>query len=451
MHIHVIGGGTVNHVRPHLAVSAPAYGTLACNIASELTDLGCTHRLHLTRMALGTVFQYPHLNLSVGPRGRGATVETNAGMLKLIQMIVGAKEPSLVFMTAAVADWDPLVMTPGFRRGDESVCTTEWFGKSGEHNSRLRTSEGDLRLVLTPADKLIRQFRGNGVPGSRKDIFLVACKTTTGATDDEMFLAGLNLLKTASCNLVLVNDTHRLRNMIVTPEQARYGTDLSREEVTKTLVDMARERAFGTFTRSTVVPGDPVAWTDERVHPTLRAVVDHCIEQGAYKDLLGRGATVGHFAQKLTKDRFLTSRRNSDFNQMAEVGLVEVESNGDDTVTAYGFKPSVGGQSQRIIFREHPETDCIIHFHCPMKPGMPQRSLAKGSPIPVVPQWANECGSHQCGQNTSKGLGVVLPGIKAVYLKNHGPNIVFHHDIDPQTVINFIDRNFDLSRHTGEA
>ena len=27
--VHIIGGGTVNHVRPHLALSAPAYGGTA--------------------------------------------------------------------------------------------------------------------------------------------------------------------------------------------------------------------------------------------------------------------------------------------------------------------------------------------------------------------------------------------------------------------------------------
>ena len=27
--IHIIGGGTVNHIRPHLALSAPAYGGTA--------------------------------------------------------------------------------------------------------------------------------------------------------------------------------------------------------------------------------------------------------------------------------------------------------------------------------------------------------------------------------------------------------------------------------------
>jgi hypothetical protein len=34
-------------------------------------------------------------------------------------------------------------------------------------------------------------------------------------------------------------------------------------------------------------------------------------------------------------------------------------------------------------------------------------------------------------------------------LDNHGPNIVFHHSINPQEVIDFIKENFDLSDKTG--
>ena len=45
----------------------------------------------------------------------------------------------------------------------------------------------------------------------------------------------------------------------------------------------------------------------------------------------------------------------------------------------------------------------------------------------------------------------VVPGIKCVYLDNHGPNIVFNRNIDPQQVIKFIDEHFDLSRATDEV
>jgi hypothetical protein len=33
--IHIIGGGTVTHVRPHLAIASPAYGDTARTIAED--------------------------------------------------------------------------------------------------------------------------------------------------------------------------------------------------------------------------------------------------------------------------------------------------------------------------------------------------------------------------------------------------------------------------------
>lgn len=106
---------------------------------------------------------------------------------------------------------------------------------------------------------------------------------------------------------------------------------------------------------------------------------------------------------------------------------------------AYGAKPSVGGQSQRIVFKDHPGLDCIVHFHVPK---------LESSNVPTVSQREFECGSHECGQNTSKGLKQ-FGNLYAVYLDNHGPNIVFNRNINPQEVIDFIKRNFDLSKKTG--
>ncbi len=83
--------------------------------------------------------------------------------------------------------------------------------------------------------------------------------------------------------------------------------------------------------------------------------------------------------------------------------------------------------------------DCIVHFHCPPKP------TAK---LSVRSQEAHECGSHECGKNTSAGLKEEETGIKCVYLDNHGPNIVFNRDIDPARVIKFIEDNFDLTKST---
>lgn len=79
------------------------------------------------------------------------------------------------------------------------------------------------------------------------------------------------------------------------------------------------------------------------------------------------------------------------------------------------------------------------NFHCPKK---------ETSQVPTVSQYEFECGSHECDQNTSNGLKQ-FGDIHAVYLDNHGPNLVFNKNIDPQVVINFINDNFDLSQKTG--
>lgn len=431
MKVHIIGGGTIVHVRPHFALAAPAYGTAARELYEIITQL---YPAGVNSEGI-SLFNSAHLHLSY--MAGGDAFETNDDLERLLGFIRREAERSLVFLNAAVCDFVP---SADFQ--------------PGKHQPRLQTSEGNFSLPLTPSKKVVHLLRSKHVSRPRKDIFLVAFKTTTGAADDEMFLAGLKLLKEASCNLVFVNDIHRKRNMIVTPEQARYCYEAEyekdvpacRERLLQQLLVMALTRARSTFTRSTVVPGTMIDWNSDSVYPALRAVVDHCIVKGAYKDLLGRGATVGHFAQKLEGENdFLTSARNTNFNKMGRgLGLVYVEAEGDDRVTAHGHKPSVGGQSQRIIFREHPGTDCIVHFHCPPRPEV-------SDSLPVRSQWRHECGSHECGQNTSDGLVEVEPGIKVVYLDKHGPNIVFNHEIDPQRVISFIDRHFDLSKHTGEG
>ncbi len=227
--------------------------------------------------------------------------------------------------------------------------------------------------------------------------------------------------------------------MVITPEEAAYAQTSDRAELLREVVDMAWYRSQLTFTQSTVVDGKPVAWDDSRIAPSLRAVVNHLIAGRAYKPFGGK--TVGHFAQRLSETEFLTSIRKTDFNRLPEIGLVYVRTSGPDTVLAYGAKPSVGGQSQRIVFKDHPGFDCIAHAHVPLRPDHPDA-------IPVVSQRNTECGSHTCGRNTSNGLAQ-FGNLKAVYLDQHGPNIVFPSSIDPQEVIDFIERNFDLSKKTG--
>lgn len=405
--VHIIGGGTFSYVRNHLALAMPAFGTTAKRLA-DLCDV-----------------QFPNMNVNLTltkMANSNAEIVTNEDVQIWVENLKKDYETKVIFFNVGLCDFDGSIL------GEDRDELTE----SGKYEERLKTSEGEQFMQLSPANKILKSIREG-----RKDIFLVAFKTTCGATEKEQYLAGLDLLKKNSCNLVLANDVKTRKNMIITPEEAKYYVTNDRNEVLEKLVKMTWQRSQLTFTRSTVVDGELIPWNSHEVYPALRNVVDYCIEQGAYK--VFNGATVGHFACKISPTAFLTSVRKSNFNDLAKNGLVRIKTDGPDEVIAYGAKPSVGGQSQRIVFTEHPDYDCIVHFHCPIK---------DGSEVPIISQEEYECGSHQCGQNTSNGLKN-FGEFSAVMLDNHGPNIVFNHNIDPQIIIDFIDNNFNLQDKTG--
>jgi hypothetical protein len=362
------------------------------------------------------------------PLLRGQLVEAAlAGSFEVRAMLTHSADPASRLVTARhLSQWvEHVVADPTVR-----VVVFDVTAANGEP---LRVHGSDALLL-------------GRIRRERKDIFVVAFNRTEGASADEQYARALALLKTNSLNLVLAHDTRTGHHLIAAPEETRYCPTGSRDAALAFLARMTVSRMQNRFTRSTVVPGEAVAWTSDAVPANLRDVVDHCIQEGAYKPVLGK--TAGHFAVKAGEGVLLTSIRKSDFNQLDKVGLVRIESRGDDEVIAHGFRPSVGGQSQRIIFTEHPQLDCIVHFHCPLRADAPLRPE-----IPVKPQWPNECGSHECGRNTSRGLTEVDLGdgdrLSVVYLDDHGPNIVFDRATPAAKVRAFIDANFDLRAKTG--
>ncbi len=424
--IYILGGGTFSHVRNHFSLAAPAFGETARQLhklfengimVKKLTDR-YSAELVLTKMADHT-----------------SNLVTNEDVDAYVDTLIADPDTKAIIFNVALCDFEGSV-------GDV---------KSGKHAERLKTSEyGGLfapnggNMHISPAKKIIGKIRK-----TRKDIFVVGFKTTTEHSSDDQYIRGLELLKKNSLNLVLANDTVTRNNIIIAPEETRYSETTDRSEVLSFLTKMVLSRMQNHFTRSTVIDKKDftgkhdVPWASPDVPESLRTVVNHCIEKGAYKPFLGR--TAGHFAVKVGEGEILTSARKTNFNHdLQEFGLVRVESQNADEVIAYGRKPSVGGQSQRIIFKEHPDKDCIVHFHCPLK--------EDSTSIPVASQWQNECGSHECGQNTSDHLGEFdLDGdkISVVYLDGHGPNIVFNKNVPAEKVIAFIDQNFDLSKKTG--
>jgi hypothetical protein len=418
--VHIFGGGTVAHIANHFAVTAPAYGSTAQTLS------------HI--MQYDKRFDNMRVNLEL-TKMAGGKLETNEDVANRIEELKAEPRTKIIFFNCALVDYNAVQINT---YNDVDYDPTDTINEIGKYAGRLNTSDTPtVDVTFKAAKKIIPNIRTG-----RKDIFLVGFKTTCGASKQEMYEKGLHLCKTGSVNLVLVNDTKTHWNMIVTPEEAAYHETDDREKVLRNLVDMTWHRSHLTFTQSTVVDGKPVDWNDERIPNSIRTVVNYCINGNAYKAF--NGSTVGHFAIKISDNEFLTSIRKSNFNDLNKIGMVYVKTDGPDTVLAYGAKPSVGGQSQRIVFRNHENMDCIVHFHSPLRPNHP-------CAIPIVSQREVECGSHQCGKNTSDNLREfpLFGGLKAVMLDNHGPNIVFNRNIDPQKVIDFIDFNFDLTKKTG--
>ncbi len=432
MTIHILGGGTFSHVRSHLALAAPAFGGTARELyrlhkliddrANHVDDLyqlnknvdypanrysyqGTNPVLHLTKMA-----------------DHDSSLVTNQDVARLVDQLIANPHTRVIYFNVALTDFDGQI--------DDAP--------SGKYAERLKSRDGERTMTLTMADKIIGRIRKD-----RKDIFVVGFKTTAGATSNEQYLAGLNLLKANSINLVVANDLVTRNNMIITPEESRYCETTDRQLMLETLVKMVDSRRQNTFTRSTVLPGDLVSWVyDERVPDNLRRVVNYMVENGAYQVV--QNATVGHFAVRGGVGKCFTSRRKTDYTKPEGLDLVEVEYQGIDEVIAYGAKPSVGGQSQRIIFDTHPDVDCIAHAHVEMRPDARDRDKIAMD----MGQWARECGSHDCGRSVSDLIPSVK-GVRAVMIHNHGPNIVFPKETPAEEIIDFIDANFDLSRKTG--
>ena len=439
---YIITGGTMVHVAPHFSLCAPAYGKVGRQIYKELYEafgrMGPEDDtwVHLvpTKMAQDESRKDSDVQRILKEAGLNY-LETNEDLEKLLDYLVLQPDTKGIVLACAVCDWQP----QAYAYWDDAV--PDWNGPIGKKAPRLKTSRGTVKMSLTPADKLIGKIRK-----TRKDIFLVGFKATTGMSEQEQYLTGLGLLKGASCNLVLANDVHEHRNMVITPEEAKYHVTKDRKEVIKGLCEMIALRSQLHFTRSEVVEGDPIPWDSDEIPANLRKIVNHLIARGAYKPFQGK--TVGHFATRGPRKGIIyTSRRKTDFNRLPEEGLLRIDAIGEDRVIAHGAKPSVGGQSQRIIFDEHPDVDCIVHAHVPLKTG---KGLVK---ISVREQRPYECGSHECGSNTSQGLSEVSWGtaepFKAVMLDQHGPNICFSKDTDPDRVIEFIEAHWDLEGKTG--
>lgn len=400
----IIGGGTFQPIRNHLSLAAPAFGKTARLMNEFFLFSGEKPELYLTKMADST-----------------SKLITNEHVEQFIYDLIDDKTVGTIVMNVALCDYKALPI-------DDEL--------NGWHGKRLKTSEGDLELTLTPTDKLIGKIRKE-----RPDIFLVGFKTTTDETSDEQFLIALKMMKASKCNLVFANDTVTRNNMIITPEETIYSETTNRFDALYELVDMTLDRHRLTYHRGIFNEVPSIPFSD--APPSFRRVIKFLLDNGGYIENNGNGFTPGHFCyrnfdvSKSGPNSLISSQRKVNHNDVETNGMtfVHVEEK-DDEYYYYGMKkPSVGARSQHMMLKNNPKYDYIVHTHNPLK---------VGSLVPTTPQRPFQCGSLECGMNTVNHMGEFDNGIKAVFLEKHGINLLFKRTTKSEDVIQFLKDNIEL-------
>lgn len=228
--IYILGGGTVFNLRPHFALSAPAYGKTAIRLAKTFQERILPKDTQiivgLTKMAIGAndISNFGINNVvSIG--------ETNAQVSNFISKIIAEPETKAIVMSAALCDFEGCVGKFEVQTGNAKKHFVRT--KSGKCEPRLKSKEKDLFVELQASEKIIGNIRK-----LRKDIFLVGFKTTASATEQEQYEAGFNLLNTNSCNLVVANDVQTGLNMIISLENKSCLTTHNRQEVLNELATL---------------------------------------------------------------------------------------------------------------------------------------------------------------------------------------------------------------------
>lgn len=197
MTIHIFGGGTVQHVRNHMALCAPAYGTTARNLFDLLGPN--IAKLHLTRMA-----EYQ------------SSMETNEDVAARLDNVLADATTRAVVMNVALCDYAGKI-------GDIS---------SGKHAPRLSSREGAQDMSLTPTPKLLQR-----VKSIRPDVSLVGFKTTAEASPEHQYRLALRQFEETGADVVFANDTVTRHNMLVMHTGMREG---SRETMLAALLTYLR-------------------------------------------------------------------------------------------------------------------------------------------------------------------------------------------------------------------
>lgn len=197
MTIHIFGGGTIQHVRNHLALCAPAYGTTARKLHALAGQAYSV--LHLTKMA-----------------DASSSMETNEDVESRLHQVLADPEMHALIFNVALCDY----------KGQVGVIP------SGKYAERLASREGAKVMQLTPARKLL-----NDVKRLRPDVTVVGFKTTANASVFKQEQLARRQMTESGADIVLANDTVMRSNLLVL---AQYAIDGPREDLLARIIELLR-------------------------------------------------------------------------------------------------------------------------------------------------------------------------------------------------------------------
>lgn len=192
--VHIYGGGTFYHVRSHLSLCTPAFGSTAKRLRQLLL---LESELHLTKMADPT-----------------SNLVTNDDVFNHLDKVLDDPFVKCVILNAALCDYEGTI-------GEV---------ESGKYASRLESREGVQNMVLTPAPKIISHIKEK-----RPDICVVGFKTTSNEANDSVIHYKA---KRMNVDLVLANDVVLRKNFIWTKESFNSYND--RDDALQTLATMVK-------------------------------------------------------------------------------------------------------------------------------------------------------------------------------------------------------------------
>lgn len=198
----IFSGGTINYIRPHFALCAPAFGTIGNNIFDAFTewrDKKFPPELIKEIDAPIAMNQIIHERTKMAG---GDSIVTNEDLALVLDGYLADPTVGCIIMAAAVCDFEADSVRSKY--GD---CED-----AGKHLPRLNTSNPDkyYKIAVYPAEKLITKIKEH-----RPDIFLVGFKTTTDASDDELKEACIKSQTANGGNLIFGNDINLHTNVLI--------------------------------------------------------------------------------------------------------------------------------------------------------------------------------------------------------------------------------------------